>query len=261
MDSKESYIYGLLLADGNIYFSNSKNRRVDNRGRVSLEVNSKDKDIVLKLFHEIPNSHIGSRIRNTNFKQNYHTYIFSNGQKSFRDWLISCGFPTQNKTVIATPPTTHYEEKDFWRGVLDGDGSLGFLKRDGIPFVSLITVSESLKDAYCSFLNKSYGIEKRISRNKRDNAYNINVYSEQAVILARDLYDGASIYLDRKYSKSQQLQQWTRPLGVKRFGYKRKTWTHEEDNFILTHSIEESIALLQRTKSSIKTRLWRLNKH
>lgn len=46
MNSQESYIYGLILADGNLYFKNDKNRKKDNRGRVTLEVNSKDKDIL-----------------------------------------------------------------------------------------------------------------------------------------------------------------------------------------------------------------------
>lgn len=84
MNDKESYIYGLLLADGNIYLSKDARRAVDNRGKVSLEVNSKDKDIILKLFQLIPNSYLRERTRDTNFKKGYTTCCFSNHQKAFR---------------------------------------------------------------------------------------------------------------------------------------------------------------------------------
>ena len=43
----ESYIFGLLITDGNIYFAKERNR-----GRVTLEISERDKDIVEKL-HEL----------------------------------------------------------------------------------------------------------------------------------------------------------------------------------------------------------------
>lgn len=39
----------------------------------------------------------------------------------------------------------------------------------------------------------------------------------------------------------------------------RKKWTPEQDKYILTHTIEESMSYLNRTKQSIRTRLYRLN--
>ena len=39
-----------------------------------------------------------------------------------------------------------------------------------------------------------------------------------------------------------------------------KTWTSFEDNFILEHSLQESIDTLNRSKQSIKMRLYRLQK-
>lgn len=64
-----------------------------NRGKVILEVNNKDADIIEKLYSEIPNSSIRERIRNTNFKVGYHSKIFSNTRLEFRQRLISQGFP------------------------------------------------------------------------------------------------------------------------------------------------------------------------
>ena len=64
MDIKEkSYVFGLLVTDGNLTLLER------NRGQVQLEVNEKDKDICEKLFHLIPDSHLSSRERDTNFKR------------------------------------------------------------------------------------------------------------------------------------------------------------------------------------------------
>lgn len=258
MNAKESYIYGLLLADGSIYFSHSKDRAVDNRGRVSLEVNSRDKDIVIKLFNLIPNSHIRERTRNTNFKKDYTTCSFVNAQKEFRDWLVDCGFPKDDKTFKAAPPKIDYSEEDFWRGFIDGDGSLGFTKT-GIPFISIVTTSDLIKDSFCDYIYKHYGIIKHLNRNKRDNAYNIVLQQEDAVNLVKDLWQKDCLCLNRKAIKANQIQQWIRPEGAKKRRY-RQNWTKEQDEYILTHSLEDSMNTLHRTKGSVQTRLSRLSK-
>ena len=209
MNSQESYIYGLLLADGNVYLSRAKDRKTDNRGRVTLELNEKDKDIIYKLFEIVPNSKISHRTRDTNFKKNYSTFIFSNHQQKFREWLFENGFPQEDRTFLAAPPKTSYSEKDFWRGFIDGDGSIG-ITSNNIPFVSLVTDSDNIKTAYLDYLARIYNINKKSSRNKRDNAYNIMITNENAVKFVKDLYLSSNLYLDRKYKKALELQQWIR---------------------------------------------------
>lgn len=211
MDSQESYIYGLLLADGNIYLSHDDKRPNDNRGRVSLELNERDKDIILKLFQLVPNSRIRERTRDTNFKKNYTTCSFVNSRLEFRTWLFECGFPKENKTFDAAPPKVNYVEKDFWRGFIDGDGSIGITAKN-IPFVSLVTDSECIKDAYLDYLYRNYGLKKVSNRNKRDNAFNILITNEDAVQMAKDLYLDSDLYLDRKYQKAVELQSWVRTV-------------------------------------------------
>lgn len=161
MNESESYIYGLLITDGSLYLSTR------NRGRVTLEVNEKDKDIVEKLYNEIPNSKIKERTRNTNFKNEYSTKIFFNSRLEFREKLISQGFPVKDKTLVASIPSINFNKYHFWRGVIDGDGSLG-ITSNNIPFISLVTKSENLKNEYLNFLFTELGVIKNINRNKRD---------------------------------------------------------------------------------------------
>lgn len=252
MNLKEkSYVFGLLGTDGNLSLSDR------NRGRVSLEINIKDRDICEKLFNLIPNSTIKERTRDTNFKNGYHSIVFLNHQLSFRQELIDFGFPVEDKTNNFSTPSQEYSEKDFWRGVIDGDGSIGYTA-EGFPFVSLVTKSEFLKEEYCMLLLKHFNIKKNISRNKRDNVYNIVVYKEDAQELCKYLYSDATLYLERKYQKALDVLKWVRPASMKK-APTRKPWDEEQDNYILSHTIEESMKHLNRTKQSIRSRLFRLS--
>lgn len=81
MNDIESYIFGLLVTDGSLYLS-----KKGSKGKVTLEVNNKDSDIIYKLYNIIPNSSVRQRIRNTNFKNNYKTEIFQILEKSLENF-------------------------------------------------------------------------------------------------------------------------------------------------------------------------------
>ena len=148
---EKSYIYGLLLTDGSLDIKDFKTYS----GTVKLEVAYKDKDIIEKLYNIVPYSSIKERTRKTNFSEEYHSIIFSNSRKSFINELIKMGFPLKDKTLLAEPPKIDYDIDAFWRGVIDGDGSLGLRKsKNGLtPFLSLTTKSELLKNAFCNYLH------------------------------------------------------------------------------------------------------------
>lgn len=200
LDRNQSYLFGILITDGNLYLNTR------NRGRVSLELGEKDIDLIKKLYDAFPGSNIHFRIRNTNFKTNYKTCIFTNTKREFRESLIKVGFPTTNKTLNACPPTVSFYEEDFWRGVIDGDGSIGVTAK-GIPFVSLVTKSEYLKDAYLDYIKTKFGILKNINRNKRDGVYNILIMYNNSKIILHDLYNNCenSLFLNRKYEIAKNI--------------------------------------------------------
>lgn len=249
MNEFESYYFGLLLTDGNLSLYER------NRGKVTLEVSERDADIIELLVENIPNSTLRRRERDTNFSDDYKSIVFSNHRKEFRDFLIENGFPVKNKTQTCGTPTGEYSERDFWRGIIDGDGSIGYIA-DGSPFISLVTKSENLKKSFLELLKKRFNIIKNISRNKRDGIYNIMVKNEEALLLGAYLYKGSKFFIQRKYESFLSISEWKRTKKK----INRRSWTSEEDSYILSHSIEESMKYLNRTRASITGRMYRLSK-
>ena len=144
----------------------------------------------------------------------------------------------------------------YIRGLFDADGSIGISSLNR-PFWSLCTSSEKIKELVVKDIHDKTGLEKRLNRNKRDNVYNIVIYDEDAVIYSKMLYDAATIYLDRKYNKFCEIQQWQRVLP--KIKSRRKAWLSSEDEIACSSLIlKEKMTLLNRSDNSIKTRIWRL---
>jgi hypothetical protein len=241
-----SYIIGFLHGDGS-YSTYSRNR-----GKISVELSKRDADILDKIQAIIIEGKRSGRTRNTNFKKDYISSIFTIHKKEIRDML---DLPVGKKCETISPPEW-IDERHYIRGLCDADGSIG-ITSDNKPFWSLCTSSEAIKDLIINKMKDIVGIEKRLHRNKRDGVYNIVLYAEDAVEFASYTYKKATIYLDRKYQSFSKIMKWERTTP-KRPG-RKKIWLPEEDRIILSNlPIKDKIILLNRSKSSIATRLWRL---
>ena len=246
MDKKlYSYLFGLFGTDGSI------KRTSDNNHISSLVLELKDQDIIEKIFNILPDCSTSERIRNTNFKKNYHSYILYCYNKEFINWCENNNFPLQNKTNAINIPN-EYEERDFWRGIIDGDGSLGMKNIEEQPFVNLTTKSDFLKEAYCDFIYKITDFRPNCNRNKRDDIYNITLHGEKAIKILKTIYENADIYIDRKYNIYLNLLSWKKK---ERKGVKNKHWSLEEEKDLLTLSKEDFIIKYpNRTLVAIRTK-------
>ena len=242
----QSYLYGLILTDGTIY------ETTRNRGRIQIELNVRDKELLEKLHKRIPST-LTERQRDTNFKKNVCTATLSIFQKPIRDEIISWGIPKHDKSIAGTIPNQDYNESAFWRGVFDGNGSIGLTNLDR-PFLSFAIKSEDLKDELIMLFNTRFDIRKNVNRNKRDSIYNICLFDEDAITFAEFLYQNASIYMERKFQKYIQNKTWKRTKKKMH----QTSWSQYEINYIQTHSIQESMTVLKRTESSIKNKLYKL---
>lgn len=251
-NSKQAYMFGFMQADGHLY----KNTR--NRGRFSIELNFRDEHILKEFQKLIPAySSIRKRNRDTNFKKDCLTSILTVCDKKYRDELVSLGIPYGEKSEKMCPPQ-NISQKDYIRGLIDANGSLGITKQN-IPFISLTTKSEAIKEYYIDYIYKLTQQKMKINRNKRDNIYNIMIMRENAQKIVSDLYYDNCLALRRKEKNAKDVMMWKRPDNMVKRNCQIKRWSLEEDEYIKNHTVEESMEKLNRTKKSIETRLWRLS--
>ena len=97
----------------------------------------------------------------------------------------------------------------------------------------------------------------KASRNKRDNVYNLGLVSVKAKKFITWLLSEDDNYIERKHDIMIKISQWE-PKGKQ--GTSLRRWTPEEDDYILSHSMEESLLVLDRTKYAIESRKARINK-
>ena len=214
-----SYLFGLFGTDGNV------RRTQDNNHIYDLTLELIDKDIIDKIYISLPECSISERIRDTNFKKNHYSYILYCHNKDFINWCEKNNFPLKDKTNSITPPIGDYSESDFWRGVIDGDGSIGIKSKGKIPFISLTTKSELLKEAFCDYIYTITNFRPVCNRNIRDSVYNITIHGEKALQLSEVLYKDSKIYIDRKYQKFLDNSAW---LQKERMGVPHRKWTPQE---------------------------------
>lgn len=139
MNPEHAYLYGFILADGSLYETSR------NRGRLAIELSARDEDILHKLKQFIPfDAYIRYRTRNTNFKSNYKSCSLTIHSQEFRSELKRIGLPIGKKSEIVSTPVVPFSEIDFWRGMIDRDGSVGVTGKS-IPYVSFTTTSEFIK--------------------------------------------------------------------------------------------------------------------
>lgn len=101
-----SYIYGLLQADGNFY------ETTRNRGKIRLEISKRDKDIIYKLSNNLNvNTNISERTRDTNFKEEYDSISLTIFSLEFRNKIKSLGLHPGKKDISIKPPNKEYKKQ------------------------------------------------------------------------------------------------------------------------------------------------------
>jgi hypothetical protein len=247
---EHSYLIGFLQGDG----SHSKQTR--NRGKIVIEIAKQDIDILDKIEGLLSKTVYvgrGGRQRNTNFKNNYESASLTVCNWSFRQ-EIAKDVPIGYKSMIIQPPNWVIP-KHYIRGLVDAEGSIGFVKT-GEPFCAIFILSESVKDFILASIQNVLEVRKTLNRNKRDNAYNIMLNNEDAINYARWLYKDASIYMDRKWNKANEIQTWVRTRARRPRGLK---WSSDEDKIVLSSiSMKRKLSKLNRTAAAISIRKWRL---
>lgn len=190
-------------------------------------------------------------------RRSVHTAIWRLCSLEARTKLNELGLPYGRKSKTIAPPHVEFSSRDYLRGIVDADGSVGYTSR-GFPFVSLTTASTAIAAHLCFYAGKVTGAERTLRRNTRDSIYNILYTNENAQKLAADLYYEECLSLERKQTSAAALSAWVRPEGM-RFAPERRHWTAHEDRVLLRLNNHAAAATeLGRTAKSCNIRLWRL---
>ena len=249
-----AYFFGFCQTDGHLYAGKGQ------KGRLSIELSVRDES-VLHAFSEMFPVYSSTRYRDrtTNFGP-HRSVVWTVCDLGFRRELIGLGLPPGRKSATVTPPSLPFSARDYLRGVIDGDGSVGFT-RTGKPFIGLVTASRALAEFFCAQILEVVGEHRTATRNTRDGVYNLMVAGDPAAPLAAWLYPEGGLALDRKRKAAGEAAAWTRPAGMRarpEFGTRR--WTAEEDADVFTGSVREAAARLNRSERSVNMRRVRLRK-
>lgn len=202
------YWIGFLYADGHI--------EKEPRARISLTLAEIDRGHLEKygkFFGE------GLEIRDVtnknskapgqiNFDGKHLRVAFSS--KSIYSKLMQLGL-THKKTLNLIPIESLKNSKDFWRGVVDGDGWIcqtGDMRAEGKYNYACIGLSGT-QDTLIGFLDfiKRSGIttDAHPRKDSRSNVWKTDIHGTGAKAIMTLLYKDATVYLDRKYEKYQEL--------------------------------------------------------
>ncbi len=205
IDTEEkAYILGFLYADG----CNS------DRGSISISLQYRDIDILEKIKSNLNSTHpISKFIRKENDKnrQDVANLVICNVHMSRQLTKLGC-WP--RKSLTLEPPIEEqvpkYLLRHWLRGVWDGDGCHYIYYRKGLRPDCLCGVISTLN--VCNFistlLKNEIGINSHIAcKNNNVTTRQLQVSGNKQVMKFMSwLYRDATIYLDRKFFKCQEIQ-------------------------------------------------------
>lgn len=185
-----AYWIGMLMSDGCVH-----------RGVVALGLSIADEEHVLKFKNFVKSEH---KISYTGGRPCGH------GKKYFSKPIVKCAFMSKqiinDLAVFGVVPRKSFtakinyleNSKDFWRGMVDGDGCVYIHKRDG--FCMRLLGSKSNITQFRNFvLKNTEGYGGDIVYSPQKHIYILYLSGKHARKIARILYENASVYLNRKY--------------------------------------------------------------
>ncbi|MFE9443376.1 hypothetical protein ACFYO2_31315 [Streptomyces sp. NPDC006602] len=247
-----AYMFGFLQADGHLQ------RGVGQKGKLSVEINARDIGLLYKFQKLTPYyGSITERTRSTNFAETHRSAVWSLCSLEARTKLNEVGLPYGRKSKTITPPRVEFSRRDYLRGVIDADGSVGHTSQ-GFPFISLTTASTAIGAYLCFYAREITGAERTLKRNSRDGIHNILYTKEAAQALGARLYYPGCLSLDRKLNAAESLVTWVRPAELK-VKPPRIQWTPEQDRILLAApKLSHAAAELGYSQSACQVRRWKL---
>jgi hypothetical protein len=132
------------------------------------------------------------------------TYCLRLCSKHMKNSLMKIGVIPNKSLVVRMPPINEKFEKDFWRGVIDGDGWISYYKNQDIYCVGLCG-SIDIVDNFICFVSRKISVTKK-TPSPHKNIYEVKYTGNRAKGISDLLYDGANVYLDRKMKMYEKIR-------------------------------------------------------
>lgn len=110
--------------------------------------------------------------------------------------LKDLGF-TNQKSYDAKPHESVENNRDFWRGCVDGDGGI-YNRKDNCKQIFICGTLDTVI-GFIVFCENNSEIINRKFPTKSGTIYQVSYYGKEAELVADLLYKDATVYLDRKY--------------------------------------------------------------
>jgi hypothetical protein len=193
------YWLGLLLADGCVHEKKGQYKIYHN---LVLGLKASDAFHIEKFrcfLKSSANIHISSFT--TNFGPSSMATITVGGQ-TLCNRLVQLGI-TPRKTKTATVHSSLEMSSDFWRGMIDGDGSISMSKNGGKLYPAFCLGSTaSVIGSFAKFLRETFGFAPKIGFCRGLSVIAMNCTKAQTVL--RQLYYPGCVALDRKLATVQE---------------------------------------------------------
>lgn len=191
--SEESmYFCGLLAADGNVCRTAYKN------SQLVITLVSNDVD-VLKKFRAFVSVNNDKPIYDHG---NGSGKAFSFASEQIGQRLISFGIIPDKSLVLEIKNKELLSSRHFWRGAIDGDGTVR-RDKDGKALIGLYSGSRVFLEQFRGFLG-GVGMHQNVIHKHGDkNMYSIIYKSYPAISIFNLLYSDCTVYMNRKHVVAQ----------------------------------------------------------
>jgi len=191
---ESAYWLGFIYADG--YITNPETHFT-----IGMMLQASDKPHMEKLKEFLKAPQVIREGQTTIKGKSYPHVRIAIGSQKLHNKLQDYGI-THNKSYDAKPPELLIYNRDFWRGIIDGDGYIGILKgarkRKRLQLCGTVDIVEGFK----RFMQvNNIATNQVVVKRKGKALHNFQIGDTMAEKVAILLYKDATVYLDRKYNK------------------------------------------------------------
>lgn len=183
-----SYFYGFLLADGCI----------SDRGKVNLGLEFSDGYLLECLKEELglSNSNVNHIVRKSDGRK-YATLCFK--VDAITKSLTSLGL-TPRKSLKEIAPDCFLNDRHFWRGMVDGDGSIS-KTTSRVYLCGSLTICQQFLE-FCKTIDPTISTKPSLSKGL---LHRITICGVKASRVLNELYKDSSFFLKRKKDCSERI--------------------------------------------------------